>query len=478
MNQARSLSPVPWKRMLQWGLLLLVFGLFLALALIHLEDQVIMAYDEARHGVSGYEMIRNNDYLVNTYQGEPDHWNLKPPLSFWLIAMNFKLFGYTCTAFRLHSVLATLGTLAAIALWSKKRYGALASLLLALVFVANPHVYNLNFARTGDADALQALFSTVCMLCMLRSKENLRWLYASALCFALSFLAKSFHGLILPLVCFLYMLFTGQWKRLRWRNVGMLLAIGLAPIAAWAAARYARDGLAFLGQMFQTDVMDRVISGGRPWYYFLQRWCENPVIIASALIGMVYLLGKIIQKKKFNHTETGVLLWILVPLTVYSFSSFKLTSYVIPCEIGMELAAGLIVCQWAKGCRVPLLKAAGCALLAVGLALQIGANWQAVLGKDNKGSFQTNIIEMFDRDMDGGKRVYMQSVDGKGEWQPNDMLRALLSGDVVCLNGGSAAFEKDEEEAYLFIEKRCLTNELLEYYPVYAETGLFSLLGN
>ena len=77
---------------------------------------MILDYDESRHGINAYEMIRNQDYVVSTYQGEPDYWNLKPPLSFWLIAVGYRMFGYNALGLRFFSALASLLVSAALAL--------------------------------------------------------------------------------------------------------------------------------------------------------------------------------------------------------------------------------------------------------------------------------------------------------------------------------------------------------------------------
>lgn len=57
---------------------LLCFGAFLLF--FQLPERGIIAYDEARHGVNAYEMMRREDWLVPTYQGEVDSWNLNPPI--------------------------------------------------------------------------------------------------------------------------------------------------------------------------------------------------------------------------------------------------------------------------------------------------------------------------------------------------------------------------------------------------------------
>lgn len=56
--------------------------------LVNLESSWVELYDEQRHAVNAYEMVVNNDYLVNTYFGETDYFNLKPPLSMWAIALS------------------------------------------------------------------------------------------------------------------------------------------------------------------------------------------------------------------------------------------------------------------------------------------------------------------------------------------------------------------------------------------------------
>ena len=65
---------------------------FLCFRCLHIAQ--IDSWDEARHGISAYEMMQSGNYLVNTFQGQADYWNVKPPLSFLTIAAGFAIFGY------------------------------------------------------------------------------------------------------------------------------------------------------------------------------------------------------------------------------------------------------------------------------------------------------------------------------------------------------------------------------------------------
>ena len=84
--------------------------------------KAIDSWDEARHGISAYEMLKNGNFLVNTYLNEPDYWNVKPPVSFWSIMAGFTLFGYTSVGLRFFSALAYLITTVVTGLFAR-RYG-------------------------------------------------------------------------------------------------------------------------------------------------------------------------------------------------------------------------------------------------------------------------------------------------------------------------------------------------------------------
>ena len=206
-----------------WLLLaaLLTAGGFLLFT--QLGEAPISDCDEARHGVNAYEMMQSGDYLVSTYRGETDYWNLKPPLSLYSIILGFQLFGFNAFGMRFYSALSMLLTMAVLALWMKRRYGSVASLGALGFMLACSMIYGPHFARFGDADAQMVLFYTIAMLCMLESRKNLRWLYGSAVCFGLAFMSKSWHAALIPVTCFLYVCVTGLIKKLNWKQYLLLL---------------------------------------------------------------------------------------------------------------------------------------------------------------------------------------------------------------------------------------------------------------
>ena len=63
-------------------------------------------------------MVETSDWLVPHYQGEPFYD--KPPLTYWLLAASFQLFGPSLFAGRLVAAILALATLAATFFFTKK----------------------------------------------------------------------------------------------------------------------------------------------------------------------------------------------------------------------------------------------------------------------------------------------------------------------------------------------------------------------
>lgn len=455
--------------------LLVLLGLGGFMLFCNVGEYHIVDYDEARHGINAYEMIRNNDYLVHTYAGEPDLWNLKPPLSFWSIALGYKLFGYTPFAMRFFSALATLLSIAAVTCWAWRRLGYASALIAVAFFVCTEGLYRDHFARFGDADSLYQLFFTLSMLCMLKSRGDFRWFYGSALFFALAFLQKSMHAMVIPAICFLYILLTGRIRELNWKRILLLLAYGFVPILIWAAARYSRDGMAFFSNMLSEDVVNRLGNTARDfitpsqsipdtlWYYvglFLP--ARTPLYIALAVIGisaLVCLLRRARLSRELLDTLTGVVLWLLVPIAVFTIARVQFSWYIFSVYAAMPVLMAVCARAVSDSGISRRWVFAGIGVTIVVLLITIYPSFMRIVNMDDISDYQEIITDTLDRDYDSETHMYIQYNEQKNgdpivEWMPAHMLAALYAGDVVCLDGGAEAYYEDEEPAILLIAGR------------------------
>ncbi len=122
-------------------------------------------WDEARNAVSALEMLQNKNVVVRYYEGNPDSWDVKPPLLIWLQVISMKVFGINELAIRMPSAVAALATVIFLIfyfhLYHNNRY---IGYIAAFVLVTSPGYVEQHLSRTGDHDALLVLFTTMIIL--------------------------------------------------------------------------------------------------------------------------------------------------------------------------------------------------------------------------------------------------------------------------------------------------------------------------
>ena len=477
------------QQMLYWVLILALLTAGGFLLFTNLGEAGISDCDEARHGINAYEMDQSGDYVVSTFCGEPDYWNLKPPLTYYCIILGYHLFGFNAFGMRFYSALSMLATMIVMALWTKKRYGSVASIACQLFWIACTMVYGPHFARFGDADAQMLFFYVVAMLCMLESPKNLRWLYGSALCFGLAFMSKSWHAALIPVTCFVFVCVTGLIRQLRLRHYLLLIFFGLLPIAPWAVARYLRDGLTFFQESLLVDVGLRastVHEGhfGTTWYY-IDYLFSDPATALSIGLCVIGLIWKLFLRSRLSSDHTGIALWFLVPLLLYSACVSKLAWYIFVSLPALAIALGWVAKKLtAPGKFFALRWVAALVCFVMLITMGVG-NWNEVSATENQDSYQLMIEDYFDRDVDAGTKLYVQyeyensyATTNYRVWVQDDLLYALLKGDLQCMNGGIEAFLEEEDHAYLLCHDVGMDWEILAEYPIVSEDGFLMLIEN
>ena len=454
------------RNILCWTLCALLVAFTGFLLFVNLGVRGVLDYDEARHGVNAYEMVKSGNYIVSTFDGEPDYWNLKPPLSYWAIALGYKLFGYNALGLRFYSALSMLACVAALCVWMKRRVGTVAAVVSVLLILCDITVFGDHFARFGDADAQYQLLFTLAMLCMLQSKRKFGWLYGSALCFALAFLSKSYHAVLIPLICLMDFAWERRWKELSLRRVLTLAACALVPIALWAAARYSQDGLAFFKAMFSTDVVARVetadLRSDEPQGFamYFGKYLTMPMLALGAAISLFGLVYCRANRAKADGDGSSIIkgcfLWAVVPSLVYSLLDLDYLWYAFSALVAVPALTGVMAQRVANcGRQRPLL--IGCSVAALALCVTCVIPIVAdVTDEELDRPYQAALLETLDREDFPGEHLYIQyNEEIKGEkitdWMPADRLAALWYGDAVCLPGGVDAFLADEGSATIII---------------------------
>jgi 4-amino-4-deoxy-L-arabinose transferase-like glycosyltransferase len=183
----------------QWPVYVILAALIYMPIFGNLNVLPIREWDEGRNAVNAFEMYKSGNYLVTTFNYEPDMWNTKPPLLTWLQALLIRLAGADEIAIRLPSAVAAFFTCLALLWFSRKHLHSLSIAVISVLTLVTTNGYiHYHVSRTGDFDALLTLWTTVsCLVFYLFCETGRhRFLYAFFVSLALAVLTKGVAGLM------------------------------------------------------------------------------------------------------------------------------------------------------------------------------------------------------------------------------------------------------------------------------------------
>ena len=471
-----------WKERIFQILCILLFAWLTFLCFYKLDVKYVDPWDEARHGVNAYEMLKQGNLIESTYRYETDYYNLKPPLSMWSIMLSMLIFGKNVFSLRLASVLCYLILALAVVCFARKRYGKTAALFSLMLLAANTTPFIAHMVRSGDADSLYVLLFSLAMLCMLQIRENHQKLYWCGFFFALAFLTKSFHAGVIVVIGGLYLLVTGELKRIKLWEYLKFFASFVIPLGLWVLGRICVDGTAFLKEMWLTDVLGRSQSGfgsneaGFSYYfsYFIGNMTKSIPVYRVALVLLLLAAGILLivkvadakkqtdaKKKKdvsffkhlkgclFHRDVIGMSLWILVPALAFSLVRTKLLWYQYPSVTALLIVTGIVTGIVCEKKQIPLFFRLGIGLATVVTACHFSYSLFQTFEAYGKDGYMTNDFQLLIQDVAAGESsgdfytaVYRalptddpnHPIDSK--WAQQDVFVAEAYGDYHCDDGG------------------------------------------
>lgn len=439
------------------------------LCFYRLDAGYVVSWDEARHGISAYEMLQNKNFIVNTVNYAPDYWNLKPPLSFYGIMAGFGIFGYSVVGLRFYSALSYFLMCILCTLYMKKHHGKLSSLICLAFLCCNQLIFKNHGARAGDADALYQLFFTAAMLAMMEIPEKHSRCYICGICFSLAFLTKSYHALIILGIGGLYMLFSGLLREFKMKEWLIFTASTVIPLFVWGIARYRQDGLTFFLTMISEDVLNRskTVTEGHagPVAYYLRTYFLDGekiyvVLLIIVLAGFFHMLIRRTERwKKF----LGYLLWFFVPFLGFSLVKTKLIWYNFPIFVPLMMMAAILLGNLIESGKQP--KIFRNFLLTVTCFIVVFYAYktlQTTLFSEKQDQLQQFVAESTEKiNPCGGAHAFVQAPQEIGDgsvWNANLLFVAEISGDYRCCPYGVDGYLKCREPKVLYISREDYTN--------------------
>ncbi len=279
--------------------------------------------NEAFYADSARRMLQSGDFITPYYNGEL-RLN-KPPMTYWLVAIGYSLFGVNEFGLRFMHALLGLGTAFITMLMAKELTGiwkagvySFLALSLSVQFFAN--------SQYASPEVPFTFFITLSLyLWLLYYKRG--YLFLLPLAFfasSLAMLVKGPAGFVLPAgTVFIYLLLKDPRELLKLRYY-ILSVLALLLGLWWQAYQILTKGGLFW-EVFYRENLKRVYHGSEPIYFYLVDL--NVSFLPYSLIFFPALLWVVIKLKR---EYAFPLVWFAFVYGLFSLIAQKIPVYVMP----------------------------------------------------------------------------------------------------------------------------------------------------
>lgn len=326
---------------LNYGILTLLIYL---VVFVKLDAFHMRWWDESMFAVNAYEMIENGKMFSLYFDGNPDLFNTKPPLTVWFQVFFIKLLGYNELAIRLPSALATALVILILFHFVSKYFNRTWAWISSLILLTSTGFIGFHTGRTGDSDALLTLFLFLANLEFLKfilneQKKHLLWFF---LFITLAFATKIYAALLFAPAYFILLLVFRKLKRFIFNvqfTVGILFFLFVSGFIIYFRELDSKGYVDIILGKDAGRIFSIVEGHSGSWSFYLESLSKERFsiwfipLIAGAFLN---IFNPNEQQKKIIFSSIGL---IVVYLIVVSISTTKLEWYDMPLYPYMALVA-------------------------------------------------------------------------------------------------------------------------------------------
>jgi 4-amino-4-deoxy-L-arabinose transferase-like glycosyltransferase/lipid-A-disaccharide synthase-like uncharacterized protein len=314
----------------------LLIGFTAFVLFFNLNSWSVTESSEARYAQISKEMLDTGDWLHPQLM-RIFHYH-KPPLTYWITAVSYRVFGVNPFAARFFLQIAVL-----LQIFLVYKLGEILfkdsrkAFLSALLYASFPVVIIGSRALTTDT-YLATLVLVALYFWFFYQKSKMPFLLILSFIFlGLGFLTKGPVVWIVPLIVIFYFNFQRKaWPKFTFPAIiGIILMLGIGLF--WFVGLYLEDS-GFLNyflfkhtiQRFATDTFQR----GQPFWFY-------PVVLfVTAFPWFLILLQKSLWVAKNKSTPMALFwVWVMIPVLFFSMSQSKLVLYILPVFSGLAFGA-------------------------------------------------------------------------------------------------------------------------------------------
>ncbi len=291
--------------------------------------------DEPRYATTAKNMIINGEYVVPEFNG---HIRInKPPLTYWLIVISYKVFGINEFAARLPQ--AFLGFLLGIILFQflKGNFSEDYRIIPPAVLYSTP--FFIFFSRLCNTDMILNFFFSMSLLSFFSyyKKHNKSFLIIFLISYFFSNLTKGPVAFLVPLIILIFLIFEKNFKLLKKISlIFIIILFSLSPLIWLIIVGVKTGDINSLKTLLFNETLGRIFKGyahKEPFYFYLIYF---PLIFLPWSIFFllkIYNIKKIFNNKflKFN------VIWFFTVFIFFSISKSKLLSYILPLSVPFSI---------------------------------------------------------------------------------------------------------------------------------------------
>lgn len=307
--------------------------------------------DEGRYASVALRMLDTGDWMHPVFMGRP-HLT-KPPLTYWAMAVSFRLFGANEWAARLPAALAAFGVLLLTASLAYRWYGPPAARNAVLLLATAPLFFGI--ARLADPNMLLTFWILLAFWAWETFRRTgSRWsqgLFYIAL--GLGFFTK---GPVGPVLTLFGVAAFNRWgdPELPKRRIGSWLGVLCAAMLGlwWFVALVAenRELLRYwIGHELVARVASPALKRNEPFWFFF-------VILPAGFLPWLPLLASLTRQRQrapWPWPVRPLLIWVAAALTLFTLSRSKLPTYILPLLPLLALLASAALERLSLDSRTP-----------------------------------------------------------------------------------------------------------------------------
>ncbi|MBJ2256226.1 lipid IV(A) 4-amino-4-deoxy-L-arabinosyltransferase [Pseudomonas psychrophila] len=351
----------------RWTIPLLVLA-FIAFYLLPLGTHGLWIPDETRYAQIGQQILVDGNWITPHFMDL--RYFEKPIAGYWMIAIGQAIFGENLFGVRIASAIATglsvfLAYAVARRLWNDPRK----SFACALVYMT----FGLIAGQAGysNLDPQFTLWVNLSLVALWFAVDSrtirdrlISWAVLGFAC-GMGFMTKGFLALLLPvLIALPYMVWQKRFLELvKYGLVAMLVAALVS--LPWILAVHAQEP-DYWNFFFWHEHIRRFAGEdaqhGRPWWFYL------PLMVVASLpwVALLPATFKDAWQNKRHASVVFLLMWLLLPLALFSLSKGKLPTYIMPCMLPLALLLGHAMMQRVEQAKTGSLRLNGLLNLLIG----------------------------------------------------------------------------------------------------------------